>query len=159
MEYCFVCIELHCIEWLPVQRPIYNFHLHLLGLDLFPLGKIPSIVQKGWTFSPSASAQCDHCVLLRKVIHTQLSFTFSSCKKELKTATSTTVWFLCNDKSFVWSSSLWSLAKFTNTWENTKWASIRSSSQGDVDSSLSSIVTGVNISQQRTNQGTVFPRK
>lgn len=30
---------------------------------------------------------------------------------------STTVWFLCNDRSLVWSSSLWSLAKFTNTYK------------------------------------------
>lgn len=30
---------------------------------------------------------------------------------------STTVWFLCSDRSLVWSSSLWSLAKFTNTYK------------------------------------------
>lgn len=56
-------------------------------------------------------------VSLLKLAHTQLSFTFSSCRKELRIAISTTVWFLCSDRSLVWSSSLWSLAKFTNTYK------------------------------------------
>lgn len=72
-------------------------------------------------FGSILSQEKEVCILLiislTKLAHTQLSFTFSSCRKELRIAMSTTVWFLCNDRSLVWSSSLWSLAKFTKTYK------------------------------------------
>lgn len=107
------CIALNCVS--SVQ-----FLFHFIPPDLSDLvllkRHIPSRRKANSdpliysSTSNSADRNVDH--------HTQLSFTFSSFKKDVRCLTSTIVWFLCNDKSLRWSSSLWSLAKFTNTWSS-----------------------------------------
>lgn len=83
------------------------------------ISRVSSFSSSSFIFGSILSQEKEVCILfiisLLKVAHTQLSFTFSSCRKELSIAMSTTVWFLCNDRSLGWSSSLWSLAKFTKT--------------------------------------------
>lgn len=85
------------------------------------ISRVSSFSSSSFFFGSILYQEKEFCILLiislLKLAHTQLSFTFSSCRKELRIAMSTTVWFLCSDRSLVWSSSLWSLAKFTNTYK------------------------------------------
>lgn len=91
---CIVCFS----SVFQVQRPLVGTNTHSWKLNK----KLNST--KKWHVSPM------------KADHTTVSLAFSSMRKVFRWEMSTMASFLLMEMSFKWSSSLWSLAKLTNTW-------------------------------------------
>lgn len=99
---CIVCFS----SVFQVQRPLVGTNTHSWKLNK----KLNST--KKWHVSPMKVDCCIHWM----ADHTTVSLAFSSMRKVFRWEMSTMASFLLIEMSFKWSSSLWSLAKFTNTW-------------------------------------------